>query len=100
MRRSSKNPLRKMVNIVRPSRTVVSVIVHVPDVRDVLLLQIGVNALGNIDEAILVATGNVEQLQLLPRDGGIRHEFSSRLGVWRGRKSADPRKRVEMPKPK
>lgn len=41
---------------------VVSVIIHVPNVRDVLFFQIGVNALAYANQAVLVAAGDVEQL--------------------------------------
>ncbi len=92
----NEKPLRKVIEVAAPGLAVVAVVVHVPDVGDVVLLQIGVNALGNTDQAVLVAAGKIEQLQLLARGGGVGHKFGGRFGVGRGRKPADPRKRVEV----
>jgi hypothetical protein len=59
---SAEHPLEEVVEVVPPFRGVVRVVVHVPDVRDVLLLQVGVHALADAEESILVATGDPEEL--------------------------------------
>ena len=75
---------------------VMGVFVHVPDVGNIVLLEVGVDTLADADEPILVAAGNVEQLQLLDGRRRIGHEFRRRPRV-RGRgKPAHPRKGVEV----
>ena len=44
--RSLENLLSKQVQVLAPLRGVVAVGVHMPDVRHVMLLEIGVHALG------------------------------------------------------
>src|ERR1039457_3837490 len=93
---SSENPLREIIQIACPRFAVMGVIIHIPNVRNILLLQINVNALGNAYETILIAAGNIKKLQLLARSGGIGHKLGGRFGVRRGRESSNPRKCVEM----
>src|SRR5262245_23547571 len=73
----------------------VRVFIHVTDVRKVLLLQVGVDALADANQAVLVAAGNVEELQLLRCLLEVGHKFSGRFRVRRTRKAADPREGVE-----
>lgn len=48
-----------MIKIVAPRLAVVAVVVNVPNVGDLVLFQIQVDALGNVDEAVLVAAGKI-----------------------------------------
>jgi hypothetical protein len=66
----NENPLRKVIEVVASSLAVVTVIVHVPDVGDVLLFQMRVDAFGNADETVLVAAGTIEQFQRLAQGSG------------------------------
>ena len=50
-----------------------ALVVDVPDVRYVVLLEVDVHALGDVDEPVLVAAGQVEKLQLGLRCGRIRN---------------------------
>src|SRR5579872_1010360 len=49
--------LEEVVEVVAPVRRVVGVAVHVPDVRNALLLQVGVDALADANQPILAAGG-------------------------------------------
>ena len=75
---------------------VVGVIIHVPDVRDVLLLQVGVDALADANQAVLVAARDVEELQLLGGLVRVGHQFRGRLRVRRGGEAADPGEGIEV----
>ena len=91
--RSAKNPLREVIHEVagpRPGR--VAFVVDVPDVRHVALLEVDVDTLRDVDEPVLVAAGQVEELQLGLRRGRIRHELGRRPGVRSGGERANPRK--------
>jgi hypothetical protein len=91
--------LSEMIQIIGPRFAVMAVAVHVPNVGHLMLFHIDVDPLGNVDEPVLVAAGQIKQFQSLARCGGIRHEFDRRFGVWRGGKPADPGERVEMTEP-
>src|SRR5438094_4560227 len=91
-----ENQLREIVEPLLPMLEVVGVVIHVPDVRDGLFLQVGVNTLANTDQAVFVAARDVEKFQLLGRLLRVGHEFRSRLGVGRGGEASDPRERVEI----
>src|SRR5689334_12075865 len=91
LRRRFENQLREVVEALLPMAKVVRMVVNVPDVRDVLLLEVGVDSLADANEAILVTTGKIEELQLLPGFVGIGHELRGGPGVGRGGKAADPR---------
>lgn len=53
--RRFENQFGKIIEALLPMLKVVGVIINVPDVRDVLLLQVGVDALADANQAILVA---------------------------------------------
>lgn len=59
---SAKDALEEVVEVVRPMGAIVPVAVYVPDVGNVLLLQVRVNPLADADEPVLVAAGEPEQL--------------------------------------
>ena len=63
---SLKNTLREMIKIVGPSFAVVTLIVHVPNVRNIMLIQIYVKALGTADQAVLIAAGKVKEFHCRP----------------------------------
>jgi len=67
-----------------------------PDVRDLLLLQIRMHALADIDQPILVAAGEIEQLELLFGFGRVRDQLIWLAGVRRRRKRAHPCKSLEV----
>jgi hypothetical protein len=75
---------------------VVGVFIHVPDVGDILLLEVGMDALADTHQPVLVAAGKVKQLQSPGRLLGIGHQFRAGLGVRCGREAADPREGVEV----
>ena len=74
-------------------------VVAVPDVRHVALIEVGLDALRDVDEPILVAAGQVERLQPGLRRGGIQPELGGRPGVRRGGERADPREGVPFQRP-
>src|ERR1043166_8175384 len=90
-----ENELREIVEPLLPMMEVMGVVIDVPDVRDVLFLQVGVNALADADQAVLVAARDVEKFQLfgLLR---VRHEFRRWPGVRCGGEAADPGERVNV----
>src|SRR3954470_19548941 len=61
---SAKDPLGEIIEVVPPLGRVVAVAVDVPDVRDTLLLEVGVHALADAEQAVLVAAGDPEQPDL------------------------------------
>ena len=63
------------------------VVGHVPDVRHAFLLEVGVDVLTDVDEAVLVAAGKPEQLQLL---GRFRSGRSSAGGLVFGAEEKPP----------
>ena len=73
--------------------------VDVPDVRDVLLLEIGVHALADADQAVLVAAGEPEQLQLLAGAVRVGHQLGRGLRVGGRGEGADPGEGVEVGQP-
>jgi hypothetical protein len=83
-----------VVEVAAPGLTIVAVIIDVPQVGHIVLLQIPVRALRDVDEAVLVAARQVEQLDLCPGGRGIGHELAGRLRVGRGGKRTDPREPV------
>src|SRR6185436_11206374 len=93
---SSKDALREVIEVASPRHRIVRLIIDVPDVRDVVLFQVPVYALADADQAILVATRQPEELQLLLRLGRIRDEHRRRLRVRRGGEGAKPGEAVEM----
>jgi hypothetical protein len=94
--RSAEYFLREVIEIAAPRPAIVGVVIDVPDVWNVVPFQMRLDALGNVDEAVLVAAGKIEQLQFAASRGGIRNEFGGRLGVGSGRKAAHPREGVEV----
>jgi len=62
-----------MIQVAAPRLAIVSVVVDVPDVWHVVLLEVAVDALGEDDKSVLVATGEIEELQFLAYRGGIGH---------------------------
>ena len=74
-----EEPLSKQVQVIAPLGRVVAVGVDMPDVRHVVLLEVGVNALADADQAVLVAAGQPQELQLLACGRGIGDELGGRL---------------------
>ena len=72
-----------MVERFFPMLEIVRVLIDMPDVRHILFLQISVNPLADANQSVFVAAGDKEELQLLLRFFGIRHEFSGRLRIRR-----------------
>src|ERR1700722_2419676 len=81
---SAEELLGEVVEVVPPLGRVVSVAVDVPDVRDVLLFQVGMHALADAEELVLVAAGDPQELELLLRAFRVGNQFRGRLRV-RGR---------------
>ena len=81
--RSVKNQLRKIIKRLLPMLEIMPMFVHVPDVRNSFLFQVGVHSLADADQAILVAAGKPEQLQPPLRIFWIRNEFRPGLGIGR-----------------
>jgi len=75
---------------------IMRIVVHVPDVRDVLLLQIAVDALAETDEAIFATSGNPEEFELLRGACGIGHQLRRGLGIRRGGESSNPGKGIQV----
>ena len=63
---STKDPLCEEIEVVPPLGRVVRVAIDMPDVRNVLALEIGMHALADADQAVPLAAGDPEQFQLLP----------------------------------
>ena len=80
----AEEELGVMIEAASPFRGVVGVAVDVPDVGDVVCLEPCVNAPGDADEAVLVAAGKPEELELLARRGGVGDEFGGLPGIGRG----------------
>ena len=85
-----------MVNVVRPCFAIMALIIHVPNVPDIVLFQIDVEALRPAEQSVLVAAGNVKKLQLFVNSVRTRDEFIQRLPIGRGRKTTDPGKGIEV----
>ena len=96
---SAENPLREVIEVAGPGLGGVAFVVDIPDVRHVALLEVDVDALRDVDEPVLVAAGEVQELQLRLRRRRIRHELGGRPGVRRGGERPDPREGVEVPEP-
>src|SRR5438046_249209 len=94
--RSAKQTLREDVQVAAPSRAIVAVVIDVPEVRDVVFLEVAVDALRKVDEAVLVAGREVEELQLRAGGGRIRHELRGGLGVGGGGERAEPGEGIEV----
>lgn len=75
---------------------VVRVLIHMPDVRNIFLLEICVDALADPNQTVFVAAGDIEQFQLFRRLVGVGHEFNGRFRIWRRRETTYPRKSVEI----
>ena len=63
---------------------IVGIAVDVPDMRDVVVPQVGVNALADPYQAVLLPTGEPEQLEFGIGGCGVGHEFLRGLGIGRG----------------
>ncbi len=72
--RLAEGLLRELIQAATPVRRVVAIAIHMPDMRHISFLQVGVEALFDVDKAVLVAAGEDEQLELLCWGQG----FSSR----------------------
>ena len=83
-----------MIQVVAPVRGIVTVAIDVPLVRDVILLKETLHSLADADEAILISTGKVEQLELLFCRIGVGQQFGRRFGVGRRGEPAHPREGV------
>ncbi len=59
---SAEYSLEEMIEVVPPVRGIMPLAVYIPDVRNVLLLQIGVHSLADADEPVFVAAGEKQQL--------------------------------------
>jgi hypothetical protein len=73
-----------------------SVRVHIPDVRNVVLLQVTLHALTDADQVVFVAAGEPQQFELLPGLRRMGNQFLRPLGIGRGGETANPRKCVEV----
>jgi hypothetical protein len=56
-----EDPLEKMIEGLVPVLEVVRMFIHVPDVRDVFLLQLGVDSLADANQAVLIAARDKEE---------------------------------------
>ena len=68
----------------------------VPDVRHFLLGEHIVKALAHIEQAVVFAAREPQELQFAGGLGRILEQFAGRLGVRSRREAADPGERVEM----
>src|SRR5688572_33097239 len=75
---------------------VVRMVVHVPDVRYVVLLQVAMHALADGDQAVLVTAREPEELELPLRRRRIRNQLRGGPGVRSRGERADPREAVEV----
>ena len=75
---------------------VVSVVIHVPDVRNVLFLAIHVRPQAEGHQPVLVAAGNPQQLQHFGGLGRIRNQHLGHSRVGRRREPADLCERIEV----
>ena len=71
---SAEDALREMIEVTGPRLRRVAFVVDVPDVRHGMFLQVGMHALRDVDEPVLVAAGQVEELELGLRRGRIRDD--------------------------
>ena len=85
-----------MIEGILPVREVVGVVVNVPNVRNTVFLQIGVDSLADSNQAVLVPARNVEEPQLIGRLCRIGRKLRRRLGVRSGGKTANPSEGVEV----
>jgi hypothetical protein len=79
---------------------IVRVLIHVPDVRHVVFLEVGVDILADADEAVLVATGEVEKLELLRGIRRIRASSAAGLVLGADEKPPTQAKVARLPRPK
>ena len=76
--------------------TVVAMGIDVPNVRNLVFLQVTLGSLTDIDQAIFVAARKEEQLELRFRLGGVWDQLGRGHGIGSRRKSADPSKGIQM----
>jgi len=70
--------------------------IHMPNMWNAMLLEIVVQTLTNTNQAVLVPTTEVQQLQPFFSRRRIGHKLSGRFGIGGRRKSADPSEDVEV----
>ena len=58
-----------------------TVAVYAPDMRHTLFFEIGMNALAEVDQAVLAAAGEPEQFQFVLGEGRIRDKLGVALPV-------------------
>ena len=75
---------------------IVRVVIYVPDVLNVLLLQVSVHSLADVDEPVAIAAREPEERKLLGRRIGIRNERRRRFGVRSSREGAEPGEAVQV----
>jgi hypothetical protein len=63
--------LDEIVQVGAPGLGFVAVGIDVPDVGNLVFVQVGVEGLAEADEAVLVAAGEVEELDLFLGGGGV-----------------------------
>ena len=96
---SPEDPLREVIKAVFPMRGVVPIAVYVPDVRNVVFLQVGMHTLADPDQTVPLAAGKPQQFEIGPGGCGGGHEFACGPGVGRRGEGTDPGKRIEVPQP-
>ena len=96
----SEDELGELEEGLFPVIEIMGVFIHMPYVRNVILLQVGVNPLTDANQPILIAAREVEEFQ---KPGGlfrIRNEFGTGLCVWGRGESTDPGESIEVPQTK
>src|SRR6185437_1485910 len=92
---SAENLLHEVVQVISPLRRIVGMGIDIPDVRHVVFFQISMHALADVDQAILVAAGDPQQLELLGLVR-VRQKLLRRLRIWRRRETADPCESIDV----
>src|SRR4029434_6734336 len=95
--RGFEDELREVEESVLPMAKIVAIVVHVPDVGHVLLLQVSVDALADANEAVFVAAGNPQQLQLAGWWRRVSEQVRGWLCIRRGRHPSHPSECIQVP---
>jgi hypothetical protein len=82
-RTSTEDPLREIIEVASPRFPVVAVIINIPQMGHFVRLEVAMDALGEIDEAVFAAAGYIEQLKFCARGSWVDQELGRRFRVGR-----------------
>ncbi len=94
----AEKQLCQKIEIVLPNRPLMGAGVHVPDVRNLLLLEGGVKGFAAFEEPIFVTAGKPQKAQVRPQRVGVAEQHPGSIARRSG-KRANPRELIGMRQP-